>query len=171
MVTLLCLLQLGFIYSGTKEFFVLLQVNPGFIFEVRQGDIFALADPQSSLAHCVSADLHLGGGISKGFRDQFGRVNELKAQFPQVGNIVVLAEPQRFIYNLVTKPEYKDKPSYDALGQSLAQMKAHALLTKQQKISMPRLGCGLDKLDWNHVSRMIMQTFQDTNIHIVVYVV
>ena len=43
------------------------------------GDLFS-CDSESSLAHCVSADLHMGKGIAVLFKKKFGRVPELKKQ-------------------------------------------------------------------------------------------
>ena len=43
------------------------------------GDLFS-CDPESSLAHCVSADLHMGKGIAVLFKKKFGCVSELKRQ-------------------------------------------------------------------------------------------
>ena len=36
------------------------------------------------------------------------------------------------------------------------------------KLAMPKIGCGLDKLDWKDVKQQIMYCFQDTDIEILV---
>ena len=36
------------------------------------------------------------------------------------------------------------------------------------KIAMPKIGCGLDKLNWNDVSSAIKEIFADSQIEIVV---
>ena len=36
------------------------------------------------------------------------------------------------------------------------------------KIAMPMIGCGLDKLNWDKVSQIIKETFKDTDIEILV---
>ena len=46
------------------------------IYEVN-GDLFS-APCSSSLAHCISRDCKLGAGIAKTFRQQFGKIEELK---------------------------------------------------------------------------------------------
>jgi hypothetical protein len=35
-------------------------------------------------------------------------------------------------------------------------------------LAMPKIGCGLDKLDWNRVSDMIREIFSDLDIEIMV---
>ena len=46
--------------------------------EVR-GDLFSCSNA-ASMAHCVSADLHMGRGVATAFKKKFGRVEELRAQ-------------------------------------------------------------------------------------------
>lgn len=36
------------------------------------------------------------------------------------------------------------------------------------KLAMPKIGCGLDKLNWEDVKQQIMRCFQDTDIEILV---
>ena len=49
-----------------------------------QGDMFACCSRSSSLAHCVSEDMHMGKGIATIFKKEFGRVDELKRQGKRV---------------------------------------------------------------------------------------
>ena len=48
-------------------------------FQETQGDLFS-APSITSLAHCVSRDMHMGKGIAIQFRKRFDRVNELQRQ-------------------------------------------------------------------------------------------
>eukprot|EP01102_Stenamoeba_stenopodia_P019228 TRINITY_DN7201_c0_g1_i1.p1 TRINITY_DN7201_c0_g1~~TRINITY_DN7201_c0_g1_i1.p1 ORF type:complete len:146 (+),score=18.15 TRINITY_DN7201_c0_g1_i1:120-557(+) len=140
--------------------------------EIR-GDLF---DSQnSSLAHCVSRDLRMGKGIAVAFKERFGRIADLKAQKRGIGDVAVLecdadrAEDGLYAYYLITKEKYSDKPTYDSLRSSLEAMKAHAVAHNIELISMPKIGCGLDKLDWNHVRSLIKEVFADTDVRIDVY--
>lgn len=38
------------------------------------------------------------------------------------------------------------------------------------KLAMPKIGCGLDILEWNKVSEIIKDVFKDTDIEILVCV-
>ena len=49
------------------------------------------------------------------FRQIIGQVEEMKRQKPGVGEVVVLEDGDRFVYNLVTKDRYFNKPTYDTL--------------------------------------------------------
>jgi O-acetyl-ADP-ribose deacetylase (regulator of RNase III) len=54
-------------------------------------------------------------------------------------------------------------------GYSLEAMKQHCEEHDVKKLAMPRIGCGLDRLDWNKVREMIKQTFEETNIELTIY--
>ena len=74
-----------------------------------------------------------------------------------------------FVYNLVTKKNYFNKPNYVTLNMCLEDLRAHALDNSVLAVSIPRLGCGLDKLDWTIVRKLLCKTFTNTNIKITVY--
>ena len=48
-------------------------------------------------------------------------------------------------------------------------MKEHAVNNQVKNIAMPKIGCGLDRLEWNNVRKLIIDTFSDTAITIDVY--
>ena len=145
------------------------QSGSGYILEVKNGDLFS-SPSSSSLAHCISVDCRLGKGIAKIFREKFGRINEIKECKAKVGEIAVLRDRSRFIYNLVTKEKYYGKPSYESLRQALEKMKEHAVMNKVTEICMPKIGCGLDGLQWSVVRTLIKNVFQLEPIHLTVFV-
>ena len=51
---------------------------------------------------------------------------------------------------------------------ALEEMKKQAIEMNIKKIAMPKIGCGLDRLMWYRVSKMIQEIFNDTDIEIVV---
>ena len=133
-----------------------------------KGDLFS-APSSSSLAHCISKDCRLGAGIAKIFRQKFGRVDELTRMGTDVGGVSPLKLGpfgSKFVYNLVTKEKYNHKPSYDTLRSSLEAMRAHAAAHGVKEIAMPKIGCGLDKLEWSKVSSVIQEVFAHTFIQI-----
>ena len=94
----------------------------------------------------------------------------MASQKADIGEIAVLRlGPTKFTYNLVTKAKYSDFPSYENLRKTLVGMKNHALKNNVKKIAMPKIGCGLDKLNWNAVRTLIKNVFLDSNIEITVY--
>lgn len=121
-----------------------------------------------SLAHCVSADMTMGKGIAKTFRRKFGGKLELLRQKQKPGGLAVLNRSDQFIFYLITKQHFWEKPSLKSLWMSLNKMKKFILENKIQKVAMPRIGCGFDQLDWKLVKNMIWCIFNDVNIDILI---
>jgi O-acetyl-ADP-ribose deacetylase (regulator of RNase III) len=111
----------------------------------------------------------MGKGIATEFKQRFNGVDELRRQNVQVGGVAVLADEGRYIYYLVTKERYFRKPTLESLRSSLMQMKSHCIENGVTRLSMPRIGCGLDKLQWNDVSKIIDEVFAGANVSITVY--
>ena len=122
-----------------------------------------------SLAHCVSQDLKMGAGIALRFKNLFGRVQELKNQDKGVGQCAVLDDDDRKIFYLITKRLYFEKPTYQTMEKALLDMKNTIILNKIKTLRMPLIGCGLDKLEWKKVKRIIIDVFQDLDLDIFIY--
>ena len=115
------------------------------------GDLFT-ASPTTSLAHCISKDCKMSQGIAKVFRRQFGRVEEIQGQQVGVGGVAVLRDGDRYIYNLVTKDRFHGKPTMATLRASLEELRREMEEAGVVRVAMPRIGCGLDMLQWEEVS-------------------
>ena len=85
------------------------------------------------------------------------------------GEVAILKQNDRFIYYLVTKKRYFEKPTYESMKSSLQNMKTHSLNHNVNHIAMPRIGSGLDQLNWQKVAQIIEEVFSDSNINISVY--
>ena len=133
-----------------------------------EGDLFSCS-PAASLAHCVSRDLHMGKGIAVLFKRKFGGVAELKAQGKEVGECAVLVDSSRYIYYLVTKEKFNHKPKLSAVRKSVCAMRDHCVTHKVEELCLPRIGCGLDRLDWTDVRQTLLHEFKDTTVKLFVY--
>ncbi|KAM6924969.1 ADP-ribose glycohydrolase OARD1 [Xenentodon cancila] len=132
------------------------------------GDLFS-CPVDEALAHCISEDYRMGAGIAVLFKKRFGGVHELKEQNKVMGQCAVLTREKRFIYYLITKKKFSQKPTYDSLRRSLEDMKSHCVNNEVMRISMPRIGCGLDRLQWAKVSEILEEVFKHTEITVTVY--
>ncbi|XP_062899783.1 ADP-ribose glycohydrolase OARD1-like [Mobula hypostoma] len=140
----------------------------GFAVSYVTGDLFR-CPAEESLAHCISEDCRMGAGIAVAFRNKFQSIAELRSQKKKTGEVAVLKRNQRYIYYLITKKKAFQKPTYESLQSSLEAMKRHCIKSQVTRISMPRIGCGLDKLSWNKVAQIIHDVFKSTDIVITVY--
>ena len=78
-------------------------------------------------------------------------------------------EIDTFFY-LVTKKRYFDLPTYSDLESSLLCMREFCLAKRVKNIALPKIGCGLDRLQWSQVSAILNRVFKHTDIEITVYV-
>ena len=75
----------------------------------------------------------------------------------------------RYIYNLVTKEKYSDKPELPNLATTLQKMQAHATMHGVSTIAIPKIGWGLDQMNWLDVVKLLRNFFAFSDIQIVVY--
>lgn len=129
----------------------------------------SLFSQTDNLASCISSDVEMSKGIALEFRNRFKHEERIKSQNPQVHEIVAIKENDKFIYYLVTKRNFWDKPSYDDLFKVVVLLREHLIKNDQKSICIPRLGCGLDHLKWSKVRSMIRYIFMNTQIEVKIY--
>ena len=76
---------------------------------------------------------------------------------------------KRYIYNLVTKERFCDKPNLSTLSKTLEAMKIHASTNGVSTIAIPQLGCGLDQMNWQEFVKLLRDTFAYADVQLVVY--
>jgi hypothetical protein len=134
---------------------------------IEKKDLFTV--PQGYyLAHCVSSDFALGAGIAKALNDVYNMRFKLFKNYPNYvynGGDALLVDN---VFNLVTKQKYYHKPTYESLREALETMREHLELLDVTKLAMPKIASGLDRLNWNLVYDIICETFEETDIDIVI---
>ena len=128
--------------------------------------------------HCISLDCEMGKCIAKAFDYKFPLLkptlkrvieyNDIKHPF----SILYYDESglnDRRVINMITKEKYWNKPTYDDFMQSLEDVRNICINNNIHKLAMPKIGCGLDRLEWNKVRNIIIDIFKDIDIEIVVY--
>ena len=155
------------IYVGEIE-----RVNMTYKEEIR--DLFSVPDDYY-LAHCISADFGMGKGIVVEFNRRFNLKNKLISKYGSYLTVwddgfseCIECVLEDKVFNLITKRNYWNKPTYNTLENSLIAMKCLAGNLGITKIAMPLIGCGLDKLEWTKVSDVIKEVFEDMDIEILV---
>ena len=69
----------------------------------------------------------------------------------------------------MTKTRFSEKPNLSTLSLSLEEMKSHARMYRISTIAIPKMGCGLDQMNWQEVVKLLRYIFAYSNIRIVVY--
>lgn len=124
------------------------------------------------IVHCVSGDLAMGAGVALQLRRKFGR--PCVGTTARVGSVIVQCtsdteETQR-IMHLVTKEKYYGKPTLESLRAALDALREQCSLLQVKLLAMPKIGCGLDRLQWDDVQRCITECFLGVDIRVLVYV-
>lgn len=122
------------------------------------------------LLQCISSDFSMGKGIAVKFNSYFNCKNIIKSKFipywANHGYTLSLLPYNIPIINLVTKENYWGKPTYKSLKESLEEARKIIELEKIYYIAMPKIGTGLDKLEYNKVKVIIEEVFKDMEIDI-----
>ena len=134
---------------------------------IEQRDLFTA--PQGYyLAHCISADFALGAGIAKKFDEVYNMRFKLFREYDMYAYEGGDALPIDNVFNLVTKPRCYHKPRYEAIREALETMRNIMDMNATTKLAMPKIGCGLDRCEWDKVYDIICDVFKDTDVEILI---
>lgn len=135
------------------------------------------------MAHCISEDFALAGGIAREFDERFemkGRLvthtdftldyagtwrhNGARAIEIEVADLN--CRQDIIVYNLVTKLRVNHKPTYHDLECALVDLRNKMVTGRKKKLAIPKIGCGIDGLEWKKVRQLIWEVFVHTDIQI-----
>ena len=75
----------------------------------------------------------------------------------------------KFVFHLIVKPRYFHKPIYRSLRKTLLALRDQMKFYRTDKLGIPHLSCGLDKLDWIEVQKIIHEMFRDSTLELTVF--
>ena len=146
--------------------------SPDDCLQIIRGTEDSIIQQPHSIGHCISADAK----ISKGFADLLSqRISGLRDTCRQTKLLSGQTFPfwdrarNRYIYNLVTKTKFSGKPNLTTSSLTLEEMKSHARLYGISTIAIPKIGCGLDQMNWQELVKLLREIFAYSSIRIVVY--
>lgn len=132
------------------------------------------------LVHCISADFTMGAGIAREFAKRGVKKYLQTSEFAlntceseRVGVCYTTFKTEwKAVFNLITKQKYWQKPTYKSLQTALNEASklcgAMESYGCTMKLAIPRIGCGLDRLEWAKVKKIIKATFANTDVEILV---
>ena len=141
-------------------------------FNEEKGNLFDLDNNKYTYVHCISSDCVMGAGIAKEFVKKYkgirewtkSRINNSWTNYPLC--VPMIENKHTIVINLVTKDKYWNKPTYDSLKSTLIDMREFCIRHDIKYLAMPKIGCGLDGLEWKNVRKMIINLFEDIDINI-----
>lgn len=140
------------------------------IINEEKGNLFDLPS-EYVLVHCISHDCALGAGIAAEFEKRLGMKSLLK-EFIQVKkeqyfpHVIWTNTAGRLVLNMMTKEKYWYKPTHESFELALDDLVEVCKNLNVHKLGMPRIGCGLDRLQWSWVKNKIEEKFVDMDIEI-----
>lgn len=130
-------------------------------------DLFTV-DDSYTFVHCISADLALGKGIALEFQKRYKTRDAIQSRAKPfsipVGNCIY-TEP---VLSMITKGRAQSLPTYETMYEALFHLRTALEKLYIDKIAMPLIGCGLDKLKWPIVRALIKDIFEDMDVEILV---
>lgn len=139
------------------------------VFQEVKGNLFSVEGEKYYFVQCISADFSMSQGLATQFNKRKDMRNKIIAERGNYNKKAIDCILIEDTFNLVTKKFKYNKPTYETLGKSLELMKEICLEQGITKLAIPHLGCGLDKLDWEHVKKKIHKIFRSTDIEILAF--
>lgn len=122
-------------------------------------DIFS---PENTLpiVHCISEDKKMSKGFAKIVSQFYGKPKEEG----KVGSALIDKNASKVIFSLITKKKFSDKPTLDSLKNTLISLREICFKFKIFTLSMPMIGCGLDRLKPEDVMKLIKEELNSFGI-------
>jgi len=138
-------------------------------FTEQKGDVFDFTDTHA-LVHCISADFSMSGGIAVPIARKFNLRPALQSIANKtIGQLLPFPSCQYVngVLNLISKKYVYQKPTYPNLYSALVSMRKCIEDNDIEKIVMPYIGCGIDRLSWHLVRKLILTSMHDLDLKIV----
>ena len=140
--------------------------------QIVYGNENSIIQQPNSIGHFISAD----GNMGKRFADFFSHnIPSLRPTCKKAKLLMGQVFPfwdstsRRYIYNLVTKERFFDKPDLYTLLNTLEAMKSHAAMYGFSTIAFPKVGCRLDQMNWQETVKLLGDVFAYSDIYVVEY--
>lgn len=136
------------------------------------GDI--LTSPAQCLVNTVNCEGFMGKGIAYQFKEKFPENNKnyvkaCKAGIFKIGKILFFKEQSKIIANFPTKDKWREKSQYFYIESGLQALKKGIIEKNIESVAIPPLGCGNGGLEWNKVKQMIIDTFQELSVNVIIF--
>ncbi len=97
---------------------------------------------------------------------RFGSRKKLCKPGLGVGSVATQFSEGRTIFYLITKAKSSEKPTLQSFTDAIDALAVESVKLKIDKLSIPNLGCSLDKLEWTEVRSIIITKSPPLSIQI-----
>ena len=132
-----------------------------------EGSVFE-APEGVALAHCVSADLAMSAGIAVQFVKRWPDIRSGSSR-SEPGSLHVHSSTRGYIFNLITKERFDDKPSLEDFRKSIVALKSKMQALNIKTLAVPELGSGRDRLNLSKVIQVLQSILVEAGIGVIMY--
>ena len=132
-----------------------------------EGSVFE-APEGVALAHCVSADLAMSAGIAVQFVRRWPDIRSGYSR-SEPGSLHVHSSSRGYIFNLITKERFDDKPSLEDFRKSIVALKSKMQALNIKTLAVPELGSGRDRLNLSKVIQVLQSILVEAGIGVIMY--
>ncbi len=116
------------------------------------------------LVHCMNISLSTSKGIVIEIEKRFKIKEKIKEKYDKKDIIIGSCLITDNVANLITKNRVYDKPTYESLTNCLKNLYNYCNENNIKTLIMPKIGCGLDRLNWDKVKKILIDIFKNFNI-------
>lgn len=116
------------------------------------------------LVHCMNMSLSTAKGIVVQIEKRYKVKEKIKEKYNKKDVIIGSCLITDNVANLITKNRLFDKLTYKALTRCLINLYNYCNENNIKTLIMPKIGCGLDNLEWPEVRSSLMDIFKNFNI-------
>ena len=132
-----------------------------------EGSVFE-APEGVALAHCVSADLAMSADIAVQFVRRWPDIRSGYSR-SEPGSLHVHSSTRGYIFNLITKERFDDKPSLEDFRKSIVALKSKMSALNIKTLAVPELGSGRDRLNLSKVIQVLQSILVEAGIGVIMY--
>lgn len=125
-----------------------------------------ILDSDRTIAHCVSEDFLMEESVSKMIKNRYGMQGINVESLHCIGWKFIGI---KYIVYLIVKEKFWMKPTMLDMKRTIVNLRQWCQEHNIDKLAIPRIGCGLDRLYWNDIVPIIEYELESYGIDVDVY--